>query len=89
MAARLLGSIDAFPILDVAGARRTGELLALSNTAAIVDGTVVSLALTSRPSTIVTSDPRDIAQLLTVAGASFAIHTAKNAANADVVIIGL
>ena len=89
MAAKLLGSIDAFPALDVDGARRTGELLALSATAAIVDGTVVTLALRSRPSTIVTSDPRDIAQLLTAAGVSFALHAAKNAANADVVIVDL
>jgi len=70
---RLLKTVDAFPHLDVSSAKRTGDLLAKSQTVSIVDGNVVEVALTHIPATIVTSDPNDIRHLLQSAGVSFDI----------------
>lgn len=52
--------------LDEAGAHAIGQLLGRSKSADIVDASVVVLAA-QRPSTIVTSDRRDIERLLAVA----------------------
>ena len=59
--ARLLGSIEIWPLSDTA-ARRVGELLAVSRTRDVVDAHV---ALLARDGDIVlTSDPGDIHRLL-------------------------
>ena len=87
-AARLLGSIDGFPELDLSAARRAGALLARSGTAAIVDGNVVDVAIAMRPSTIVTSDPGDVIELLQAAGISHELFGSRSP-KADVVIIPL
>ncbi len=85
--AHLFGSIDGFPELDEQSARRVGALLALSKTAAVVDGNVVAIAIALRPATIVTSDVHDITHLLQSAGISHALFGARGSVTADVVIV--
>jgi hypothetical protein len=86
-AAHLFGSVDGFPELNEQSARRVGTLLALSKTAAIVDGNVVAIAIALRPATIVTSDVNDITHLLASAKISHAMMGARGSASADVVIV--
>jgi hypothetical protein len=88
-AAHLFGSIDGFPDLNEQSARQVGALLALSNTAAIVDGNVVAIAIALRPATIVTSDVHDIADLLKSAKIPHAVFGAHGPAAAQIVIIGI
>jgi hypothetical protein len=86
-AALLFGSVDGFPELNEQSARRVGALLALSKTAAIVDGNVVAVAIALRPATIVTSDVNDITHLLASAKISHAMMGTRGSASADVVIV--
>jgi hypothetical protein len=86
-AAHLFGSVDGFPELNEQSARRVGALLALSKTAAIVDGNVIAVAIALRPATIVTSDVTDITHLLASAKISHAMMGARGSASADVVIV--
>jgi len=86
--ARLLKATDECVPLTFAAARETGELLAKSRKATLVDANVVSIAIARRPSTIVTSDPGDIARLLQDAQISFAHESAANQ-TADVTIVSV
>jgi predicted nucleic acid-binding protein len=85
--AHLLGSVDGFPELNEQNARQVGGLLALSKTAAIVDGNVVAVAIALRPATIVTSDVNDVTHLLKSAKISHAMFGARVPAAAQVIII--
>ena len=86
-AAHLFGSVDAFPELNEQSARRVGALLAISKTAAIVDGNVVAIAIALRPATIVTSDVHDVTHLLQSAKIPHALFGARVSAAAQVIII--
>jgi predicted nucleic acid-binding protein len=86
-AAHLFGSVDGFPELNEQSARHVGALLAISNTAAIVDGNVVAIAIALRPATIVTSDVHDVTHLLKSAKIPHALFGARVSAAAQVIII--
>lgn len=85
--AHLFGSLDVFPELNEQSARQVGALLAVSKTAAIVDGNVVAIAIALRPATIVTSDVDDVTHLLRSAKIPFALFGARVAASAQVILI--
>jgi predicted nucleic acid-binding protein len=85
--AHLFGSIDGFPELNEQSARHVGALLAISKTAAIVDGNVVAIAIALRPATIVTSDVQDITHLLQSAKIPHALFGARVSATAQVIVI--
>jgi predicted nucleic acid-binding protein len=85
--AHLFGSVDGFPELNEQSARQVGALLALSKTAAIVDGNVVAIAIALRPATIVTSDVHDVTHLLKSARIPHALFGARVPAGAQVIII--
>lgn len=85
--AHLFGSVDGFPALDEQSGRQVGTLLALSKTAAIVDGNVVAVAIALRPATIVTSDVNDVRHLLQSAKIPHAVFGARVPAAAQVIII--
>jgi hypothetical protein len=85
--AHFIGSIDGFPELNELSARQVGALLALSKTAAIVDGNVVAIAIALRPATIVTSDVHDVAHLLNSANIPHALFGASGPAAAQITII--
>jgi len=82
----LIKSVDDFPSLDFERARRIGGILARSETAAVVDGSVVEAALARLPSMIVTSDPDDIAHLLQSEDVAFARFGAAGSKQAQVII---
>ena len=86
-AAHLFGSVDGFPELNEQSARRVGALLAISQTAAIVDGNVVAIAIALRPATIVTSDVHDVTHLLQSARIPHAVFGTRMSAAAQVIII--
>jgi predicted nucleic acid-binding protein len=86
-AAQLFGSVDGFPGLDEPSARRVGALLAISKTAAIVDGNVVAIAISVRPATIVTSDVSDITHLLRSAKVPHARFGGHVPLSAQVIIV--
>ena len=86
-AAHLFGSVDGFPELNEQSARHVGALLAISKTAAIVDGNVVAIAIALRPATIVTSDVHDVTHLLKSAKIPHALFGARASATAQVTII--
>ncbi|HXI48722.1 MAG TPA: hypothetical protein VNH39_09050 [Steroidobacteraceae bacterium] len=86
-AAQLFGSVDGFPELNEQSARQVGSLLGISKTAAIVDGSVVAIAIALRPATIVTSDVNDITHLLKSAKISHALLGARGSAAAQIIII--
>lgn len=71
-----LKPVTAFPELTERSARSAGVRLAKTDNPWIVDGNVVDIAISSRPSAIVTSDPSDIASLLAHAGVPHAIRGA-------------
>ncbi len=83
----MFGSVDEFPELNEPSARQVGALLALSKTAAIVDGNVVAIAIALRPATIVTSDVKDITHLLKSAKIPHALFGARVPAAAQVIVI--
>ena len=85
--AHLFGSIDGFPELNEQSARRVGALLAVSKTAAVVDGHVVAIAIALRPATIVTSDVHDVTHLLQSAKIPHALFGPRVSAAAQVIII--
>jgi predicted nucleic acid-binding protein len=85
--AHLFGSVDGFPELNERSARHVGALLAISKTAAIVDGNVVAIAIALRPATIVTSDVHDVTHLLKSAKIPHALFGARVSAAAQVIII--
>jgi hypothetical protein len=85
--AHLFGSVDGFPELNEQTARQVGALLAISKTAAIVDGNVVALAIALRPTTIVTSDVPDITHLLQSAKIPHALFGTRVPATAQVIVI--
>jgi hypothetical protein len=85
--AHMFGSVDEFPELNEPSARQVGALLALSKTAAIVDGNVVAIAIALRPATIVTSDVKDITHLLKSAKIPHALFGARVPAAAQVIVI--
>ena len=85
--AHLFGSVDGFPELNEQSARQVGALLAVSKTAAIVDGNVVAIAIALRPATIVTSDVHDVMHLLKSAKIPHALFGARVPAAAQVIII--
>jgi len=64
-----------------------GALLAISKTAAIVDGNVVAIAIALRPATIVTSDVHDVTHLLESAKIPHAVFGARVFAAAQVIIV--
>ena len=86
--ARLIKSTNECVPLTFTAARETGELLAKSRNSTLVDANVVSIAIARRPSTIVTSDPDDIARLLQDAQISFARESAANQ-KVDVTIVSV
>ena len=86
-AAHLFGSVDGFPELNEQSARQVGALLALSKTAAIVDGNVVAIAIALRPATVVTSDVHDVTHLLKSAKIPHALFGTRVPATAQVIII--
>jgi predicted nucleic acid-binding protein len=69
--ARLLQACEIEP-LEEADARQIGELLANARTADVIDAAVV-LGAVARRDAIVTSDPDDIARLLSAAGVQLRI----------------
>lgn len=85
--AHLFGSVDGFPELDEQGARQVGALLALSKTAAIVDGNVVAIAIAGLPATIVTCDVHDVTHLLSSAKIPHALIGARGSAAAQVIVV--
>jgi predicted nucleic acid-binding protein len=85
--AHLFGSVDGFPELNEQSARQVGALLALSRSAAIVDGNVVAIAIALRPATIVTSDVHDVTHLLKSAKIPHALFGARMPVAAQVIII--
>ena len=85
--AHLFGSVDGFPELNEQSARQVGALLAVSKTAAIVDGNVVAIAIALRPATIVTSDVHDVTHLLKSAKIPHALFGARMPAATQVVVI--
>ncbi len=85
--AHMFGSVDGFPELNEQSARQVGALLALSKTAAIVDGNVVAIAIALRPATIVTSDVHDVTHLLKSAKMPYGVFGARVPAAAQVIII--
>jgi predicted nucleic acid-binding protein len=85
--AHLFGSVDGFPELNEQSARHVGALLAISKTAAIVDGNVVAIAIALRPATIVTSDVHDVMHLLKSAKIPHALFGARVSAAAQIIII--
>jgi hypothetical protein len=85
--ASLFGSVDGFPELNENSARRVGALLAISKTAAIVDGNVVAIAIAQPPATIVTSDVNDITHLLRSAKVPHALFGGRVSASAQVIIV--
>jgi hypothetical protein len=85
--ASLFGSIDGFPELNEKSARQVGALLAISKTAAIVDGNVVAIAIAQPPATIVTSDVNDITHLLRSAKVPHALFGGRVPASAQVIIV--
>jgi predicted nucleic acid-binding protein len=85
--AHLFGSVDGFPELNEQSARHVGALLAISKTAAIVDGNVVAIAIALRPATIVTSDVQDVTHLLQSAKIPHALFGARVSAAAQVIIV--
>jgi predicted nucleic acid-binding protein len=84
---QLFGSVNAFPELNEQTAKAVGALLAKSKTAAVIDGSVVSIAIATLPATIVTSDVHDITHLLKSAGVAYALSSSKRAASAPVIVI--
>jgi predicted nucleic acid-binding protein len=86
-AAALLGSVDSFPELNEESAKRVGALLAISKTAAVVDGNVVEVAIARPPATIVTSDVKDITHLLRSAKVPHALFGGRASTAARVIII--
>jgi len=85
---RLMKMIEDVPALDLTAARVTGALLARTDTRSVVDGNVVETAIRLRPSTIVTSDPDDIAALLSSVGVSHG-RLGVRPSNVDVVLFAL
>jgi predicted nucleic acid-binding protein len=85
--ASLFGSVDSFPELNEKSARQVGALLAISKTAAIVDGNVVAIAIAQPPATIVTSDVNDITHLLQSAKVPHALFGGRVPASAQVIIV--
>jgi hypothetical protein len=85
--ASLFGSVDGFPELNENSARQVGALLAISKTAAIVDGNVVAIAIAQPPATIVTSDVNDITHLLQSAKVPHALFGGRVPASAQVIIV--
>jgi predicted nucleic acid-binding protein len=85
--AHLFGSVDGFPELNEQSARHVGALLAISKTAAIVDGNVVAIAIALRPATIVTSDVQDVTHLLQSAKIPHALFGGRVSSAAQVTII--
>lgn len=85
--AHLFGSVDGFPELNEQTARQVGALLAVSKTAAIVDGNVVAIAIALRPATIVTSDVNDVTHLLKSAKIPHALFGARVPAAAEVIVV--
>jgi hypothetical protein len=85
--ASLFGSVDGFPELNEKSARQVGALLAISKTAAIVDGNVVAIAIALPPATIVTSDVNDITHLLQSAKVPHALFGGRVPASAQVIIV--
>jgi hypothetical protein len=83
----LFGSVDGFPDLNEKSARQVGALLAISKTAAIVDGNVVAIAIAQPPATIVTSDVNDITHLLRSANVPHAVFGGRVPVSAQVIII--
>lgn len=70
--ARLLPGLTLFP-LDPEASKRIGELLGLSGTADVCDGSVVDVAQTG--DIVVTSDPGDIERLAIAAGKRLRVVT--------------
>jgi hypothetical protein len=85
--ASLFGSVDSFPELNEHSARQVGTLLAISKTAAIVDGSVVAIAIARLPATIVTSDVNDIIHLLRSAKVPHAQFGGRVPASAQVIVV--
>ena len=85
--AHLFGSVDGFPELNEQTARQVGALLAVSKTAAIVDGNVVAIAIALRPATIVTSDVNEVTHLLKSAKIPHALFGARVPAAAEVIVV--
>jgi hypothetical protein len=85
--ASLFGSVDGFPELNEHSARQVGALLAISKTAAVVDGNVVAIAIAQPPATIVTSDVNDITHLLQSAKVPYALFGGRMPASAQVFIV--
>lgn len=69
----LVELIDDVVTLDEALARHVGALIGAAASTQIVDGTVALVAIRAKPSIIVTSDPADIASLLTSAGEAYGL----------------
>jgi hypothetical protein len=85
--ASLFDSVDGFPELNENSARQVGALLAISKTAAIVDGNVVAIAIAQPPATIVTSDVNHITHLLQSAKVAHALFGGRVPASTQVIIV--
>ncbi len=85
---RDMKAIEDVPVLDFDTARATGALLARAGITSVVDGNVVGTAINLRPSTIVASDPDDIAALLSSVSVSHG-ELGERASSVDVVVFAL
>jgi len=70
---------DEIVALDDALARQVGALIGAARSTQIVDGSVALVAIQSKPSIVLTSDPADIASLLKAAGESYGMGLAAKA----------
>ncbi len=69
-------SVDEVVALDAALARRVGALIGAAGSTQIVDASVALVAIHSKPSIVVTTDPADIASLLKAAGEMYGLGLA-------------
>jgi len=73
--AALLKSASSVWPLDDRGARAVGDLLTRDRSVQIVDANVVTIAIATKPSLVVTSDPTDIQRLVKAAGETCSLGT--------------
>lgn len=73
---RLVNAAHGFPPLDFEAGKRIGTLLGRVSRPSVVDASVADAALRHAPSLIVTSDPKDLRELLNrAAGADVRIYS--------------
>jgi hypothetical protein len=82
LSAELLGTVDHVVALDDRRARAVGVLLGIARSAQIVDASVATLAISTRPSLVLTSDPKDLQALVRAAGMTCSTRARASASTA-------